>query len=242
MKALVKTIALAATMAMPLVANAQDKVETEIGADLVSNYIWRGQDLGGAAIQPSIGVSYKGLSLTAWGSYGLLDKDGTKEIDLTLAYTTGGLTVGLTDYYCMMGGVATCPGKYFHYDSHDTDHVFEVNLGYDFGCFSVNWFTNVAGLDAYDVDGKRVYTSYFELAAPFKLGGLDWEAQLGAIPYSAGTGYYDDVHAQDFAVTNITLKTSKEIDITPTFKLPLFGALTANPSTQSLYFTAGVTF
>lgn len=50
---------------------AQDKVEASVGADLVSGYIWRGQDLGGVSIQPSLGISYKGLSLGAWGSVGL---------------------------------------------------------------------------------------------------------------------------------------------------------------------------
>ena len=33
---------------------AQDKVEASVGADLVSGYIWRGQDLGGVSIQPSL--------------------------------------------------------------------------------------------------------------------------------------------------------------------------------------------
>ncbi len=241
MKRLMKVAALAAAVAMPLMANAQDKVEASIGADVVNSYIWRGQDLGGAAIQPTIGLEYKGLSLEAWGSYGIQDKDDTKEFDLTLSYTTGGLTVGLIDYFCV-GGLENCPAKYFLYDAHKTAHTFEANVGYDFGCLSVNWFTNIGGVDAYTEKGKRAYTSYIELAAPFKLGGLDWEAQLGAIPYSANTGYYEDVNATDFAVTNVTLKASKDIKITDSFSVPLFGAITANPSTQKLFFTAGITF
>lgn len=40
---------------------AQNKVEASVGADLVSGYIWRGQDLGGVSIQPSLGISYKGF-------------------------------------------------------------------------------------------------------------------------------------------------------------------------------------
>ena len=40
---------------------AQDEVETTISGDIVSSYIWRGQDLGSAAIQPTLGVGYKGL-------------------------------------------------------------------------------------------------------------------------------------------------------------------------------------
>ena len=44
---------------------------TTVAADVVSSYIWRGQDCGSAAIQPTLGIGYKGLSLTAWGSTGL---------------------------------------------------------------------------------------------------------------------------------------------------------------------------
>ncbi len=39
--------------------------EATIGADFVSRYIWRGQDLGSASVQPTLGIGYKGLSLTA---------------------------------------------------------------------------------------------------------------------------------------------------------------------------------
>ena len=41
------------SMAMPFTAKAQDKVEASVGVDLVSGYVWRGQDLGGVSLQPS---------------------------------------------------------------------------------------------------------------------------------------------------------------------------------------------
>lgn len=37
------------SMAVPATSIAQDKVEASVGADLVSGYIWRGQDLGGVS-------------------------------------------------------------------------------------------------------------------------------------------------------------------------------------------------
>lgn len=40
-------------------------IEATIGADLVSRYIWRGQDYGAVSLQPSLALSYKGLSLEA---------------------------------------------------------------------------------------------------------------------------------------------------------------------------------
>ena len=58
----------AAAVAFPVAAEGQDKVEASVGADLVSSYIWRGQELGDVSIQPSVSLSWKGLSLTAWGS------------------------------------------------------------------------------------------------------------------------------------------------------------------------------
>ena len=46
-------------------AHAEDGVETTIAADVVSQYIWRGQDLGNVSLQPTLGIEYKGLSLSA---------------------------------------------------------------------------------------------------------------------------------------------------------------------------------
>lgn len=227
-------IAVAAMFLAPASVSAQEKVETTLGADVVSSYIWRGQDLGSAAVQPSLGISYAGLSLSAWGSYGLASDTGTKELDFTVSYSVGGFTFGITDYYCVSGAVTT-PGRYFEYGAHSTSHVFEGNIGYDFDVLSINWFTNFAGADGMNSSAKRAYSSYVEVAAPFKLGSVDWTATLGFVPYS--TSFY--ASADGFAVTNIAVKATKELNITPSFKLPVFAGITANPSEEKLYFTAG---
>ncbi len=75
-----------------------------------------------------LGIGYKGLSLTAWGSVGLSQPEDTKEFDLTLAYETGGFHIGVTDYWFNSPNE-----KYFAYKAHETSHVFEANVGYDFG-------------------------------------------------------------------------------------------------------------
>ena len=41
-------------------ANAQEEVEVSVGADVVTNYLWRGQKLGEGSIQPTLGISYNG--------------------------------------------------------------------------------------------------------------------------------------------------------------------------------------
>ena len=43
------TVALLLSGLVPSTMMAQDKVEASVGADLVSGYIWRGQDLGGVS-------------------------------------------------------------------------------------------------------------------------------------------------------------------------------------------------
>lgn len=235
---MVKRAVLMTMVAIPLAASAQDKVEASLGADVVSGYVWRGQDLGNAAIQPSASVSYKGFSLGVWGSYGIVDSDDTKELDFTASWSSGGFTVSVTDYW--FSGIEGCD-RYFLYDAHRTAHVFEANVGYDFGKCSVNWYTNFAGSD-YRPDGKRAYSSYIEVAAPFKLGGLQWRAAVGAVPFKSSSTYCDAAGnpVDGFAVTNVTLGVNHDIKITEHFSLPVFASVTANPNSQKMYLTFGL--
>lgn len=209
---------------------AEDNFNAEIKADFVSQYIWRGQDMGDFSIQPTLGIAWKDLSLSAWGSVGISNPDDTKEFDLTLGYNIGGFNVGITDYWFNRPNP-----KYFAYAAHDTSHVFEANLGYDFGPVSVNWFTNFAGNDGVTKNGKRAYSSYFEVAAPFKFAKLSWCATLGACPYA--TSFYAD--ANGFAVVNASLSAAYDIKITDSFAIPIFAAINTNPSTQKAAFVFG---
>lgn len=210
------------------------EVETTVAADVVSQYIWRGQDLGNVSLQPTLGVEYKGLSLSAWGSVGLSQPADTKEFDLTFGYTTGGLTIGVTDYWFDAG--LDPEGRYFKYDAHGTNHVFEATVGYDFGVLSLQWYTNFAGNDGVNKEGKRAYSSYVEANVPFKLAAVDWTATAGVVP-SATTLY----GTTGFAVTNLALKATKEIKVTDSFSIPVFGQIAANPCSQKAYLVFGFT-
>ena len=221
-------------LAVSAAALAQEKVETTISGDVVSSYIWRGQDLGHVSLQPTLGIGYKGLSLSAWGSVGLSDPSDTKEFDLTLGYTIGRFNIGITDYWFNSG--LDPENRYFKYDAHGTNHVFEANVGYDFGPASLQWFTNFAGNDGMNNDGKRAYSSYVELSVPFKLATVDWTATAGAVPFS--TDFYG---TDGFAVTNLALKATKDIQVTETFSVPVFGQVVANPCSQRAYLVIGFT-
>lgn len=215
-------------------AEAQEEVETTIGTDVVSQYIWRGLDLGNVSLQPTLGIAWKGLSLTAWGAVGLTDSNDTKEFDLTASYTIGGFSIGITDYWFNDG--LDPEGRYFKYDAHSTNHLFEATIGYDFGVASLQWSTNFAGNDGVNKDGKRAYSSYLEANVPFRLGGADWTATAGAVPY-ATTSY----ETTGFAITNLALKATKDIKVTDTFSIPVFGQVVANPCSGHAYLVLGFT-
>ena len=201
-------------IALPVSSMAQDKVEFGVGADVVSKYIWRGTDLGGPSVQPSLSVAYKGLSLTAWGSIGF-DSEDDKEVDLTLAYETGNFSLSVTDYW---------------YPEYSGAHTFEAQIGYDFGLLAANWYTNFAGDD-------EEYASYISLIAPFSLIGLDWEAEIGATPW--GTDYYG---TDKFSVCDLSLGASKEFNIGKSFSTTLFAKATYNPTIEKFYATIGISF
>jgi hypothetical protein len=205
---------LMAAIALPVSSMAQDKVEFGVGADVVSKYIWRGTDLGGPSVQPSLSVAYKGLSLTAWGSIGF-DSEDDKEVDLTLAYETGNFSLSVTDYW---------------YPEYSGAHTFEAQIGYDFGLLAANWYTNFAGDD-------EEYASYISLIAPFSLIGLDWEAEVGATPW--GTDYYG---TDKFSVSDLSLGASKEFNIGKSFSTTLFAKATYNPTIEKFYATIGISF
>ena len=217
-----------------LTTTAQDKVELDVAADLVSHYIWRGQELGKVSVQPALDLSYKGFSFSAWSNIGLSRHEDTEEFDLTLAYSIAGFNVGLTDYWTSGGGDPR--DRYFMYESHRTNHVFELNLGYDFGFASLQAYTNLMGNDGVNKKGNRAYSTYVEATVPFRLASCDWEAAAGCVPMA--TDYYA---TSGFAVTNLSVKATKDIKITDSFSIPIYAQLVGNPCDQRAYFLVGFT-
>ena len=133
----------------------------------------------------------------------VLDMSGS--MDHLTSDTIGGFNVGICDYWFSAGQDPR--GRYFKYDAHGTNHIFEANVGYDFGPVAFQWYTNFTGND-YKLNGKRAYSSYFEFSAPFKLATCDWTATAGAVPFGAEAVY----GTEDFAVTNLSLRATKDIN------------------------------
>ena len=115
-----KLAILAAFIFCPFAIQAQ---EVFINADLVSSYIWRGMKNGNASVQPTLGVEWKGWTLSAWGSTEFRNENN--EIDLTLEYEYKNLQRCLNNYFYQSEDE---PFNYFHYTPRTTGHTFEAEL------------------------------------------------------------------------------------------------------------------
>lgn len=226
-----KILALFLLTLLPLSVCAQEKPEVTVNADFISHYVWRGKDLGHVSVQPALGVKWRGLSVLAGGNAGVTQAEDPQEIDVTASYTIGGLSFGVVDYW------SDAPdSRYFYYNSHGTSHTFEGFVAYDFGVLSASWQTAFAGIDGENNSGKRAYSSYVELQAPFNWASFQWTATLGIVPF-ATTSYETD----GFAVTHVRLKAAKSVEITDHFSLPVFGEFVANPCTGKAWLVFGLT-
>ncbi len=203
-------------------AQEEGGITFDAGADIVSNYIWRGSKFGtGPAVQPTVEMTAGNFALGAWGSYCFTTAEAA-ESDLYLSYGFDfGLSVGMTDYYY--------PGSdYFDYTDTTGSHGFEINLGYEIKGFSLsaNYMLNQAG-NAGTAGGDK----YFELGYSFS-----------SVSLFVGAG--DGWHTSDgsFAVCNVGVSTEKEIPVTESFSLPLSGSVILNPEKKQFYVVVGVSF
>lgn len=197
---------------------AQAQTEVSTGADLVSTYVWRGVAYSGPSIQPYVELGASGFAIGAWGSQGY---DGFQEMDLYAGYGFDfGLSVGITDYwYPITTGAYS--GPWLDGDS----HAFEANVGYEIDAFSIsaNYIFGGSGSVGDDL--------YFEAGYSF---------DVADVFIGAGDGWHST--DTEFALVNIGVSASKDIVITDTFTLPLFGSVILNPDSEQLYILAGVSF
>lgn len=205
----------------PLRAQEDEKVSNfKVGADVYSNYIWRGSKLGtGPSLQPSVKFTSGGFTLGVWGAFDAL---GYAEADPYVSYSFPfGLSLGLTDYYY--------PGLYvFETSEAEGSHALEINAGFATGglSLSANYILNEAGGAASAGEDK-----YFQAGYTFD-------------NFSLSIGAGDGWHTSDgkFNVCHIALGTSKEIVLTDKFSIPVSGQVILNPQREQLFLVVGFSF
>lgn len=225
--------------------SAQDKgISFSGGSDLVSSYIWRGVYEAGVSLQPTLTMSAGNFSATAWGSVDFASTS-YKEMDITLAYTLGPVTLSLADLY-WEGGAGNrdlISRNYFTFDS-NSPHRIEVGANWIISekiPFTLSWYTILFGAADVNSRGERAYGSYFEIAYPFQVKGIDMKAGVGMVPWNAYGTYGVD---RDFYVQNVFLNAGKTWNIgrNDDMNIGLFTNLIWNPALEDVNFVGGISF
>jgi len=215
--------------------NAQEKEKTSpfsLGGDVVSSYVWRGSKIGtGPNIQPFLKFSAKRLTIGSWGSYSFHESGDLAETDLFGSYTFDcGLSLGLTDYFYQGFPL-------FKISDRTSSHALEINLGYAISKLSIsaNYIVNDAsrGGPSNKPGGGDMY---FEVKYAFE----NLEVFAGA-----GNGWHtlDKKDSKDvFMLCCIGMLVRKELKISDTYTLPVFGTLSINPDKEELNLVVGLSF
>ncbi|WP_163322239.1 TorF family putative porin [Draconibacterium mangrovi] len=217
-----KTLLITASLLLLFVVSISNVKAQEVstGLDIYSSYLWRGAKFGtGAAFQPGVEFSAGGFAIGAWGSYSTGSEEAA-EADLYMGYgfdlgENASLSFTLTDYYF--------PGSDW---TEGESHYFEPMVSLGVGAFTFT-AAYMEGLG----DDEINTTSDLYLEAAVSAGPVD-------ITLGGGDGQYTD--DGDFNICNIMVGTSKEVQITESFTLPVSGAVMLNPSTGGFHIAVGI--
>jgi hypothetical protein len=221
------------------------KIKLNLGADIMSSYVWRGTDFGGSpCIQPTLSISAGNFEVGTWGS--IATNSFYKEVDLYAKYTIKGFSLIFTDYYVpsLDGTPASPDTRYFSYKNDETAHSFEGSLLYKGGEKLPLWLLGGVffygndkrwGYDAEkDSTNETYYSTYLEAGYTLKIKENSADIFLGFTPYAGAYG-------NTMGFVNLGVTGYRKIKITDSFELPVKGSLMFNPQTSDVFLTFGIT-
>ncbi len=220
----------AALFLQTLPLSAQKKsaspIAVEAGLDLVSRYIWRGQEYGQSpALQPSLSATWKDFTVGAWGSY-KTSGAGWQETDLFISKSFGPVTLEVWDYWTFSDTLKT---DFFDYKERSTSHLLEAQVLLSGGeTLPLNLLGSYL---FYGADPDR--SIYLELQYLCSTGDTDLQFFAG---YQPKGSYY----GTQGSFVNVGCSVIRNLKITPSWEVPLNISLIANPNKKSLYLTAGI--
>ena len=230
---LILALTLLGDSACPFLAYAEDReyeelgLTFEVGADWVSSYLWRGQNIGGMAIQPMVSLDWIGLYVSGWANIGADNwsfEDLSPELDITIGYDNFGLAVDLTHLYYFGGDPYFGKGG-FKAQEQTTSSTMEVHAGFHVGDLvekfplSLDWYTTIYGDDCYqDENGEwqRAWSTYIQVGYQFELPlGMTLDTRVGLTPWRGMYSFYEEVweDAKTVAINNINLRLQREFEL-----------------------------
>jgi len=216
MKRTAKLLSLAAILGLSF-SPAAHAEGFDIGADVVSRYVWRGTQFGdGIAAQPWLSYTFPGIGVEvgAWGSFEI-DNEESEEIDLYITLPAGNFSFTLTDYY--FPTLAEADTDFFNYDD-GSAHILELSAGYEYEKISLLAAVNITN----DDDNSK----YFEAGYNF----YDKDDYSASLFVGGGDGVYTT--DADFDITNVGVSVSKDI---------FTASYIVNPDQERSFFVVGVT-
>ena len=239
---------------------AQSESPVQLGADVMSRYIWRGVNLGGSSpsIQPWIKYttstkdSLHALSIGAWGAY-TFSQTSNQEVDLYLTYTFKNLvSLTVTDYFFPEYYSTKDRSNYFNYDKDSTCHIFEGTVSFN-GTENIP-FTILFGMNFYGNDARKInndgssgsifMTKYVELGYKKNIKGVDFNAFVGVAldkpnKNRGEMGFYGN---KTSGVINLGVKVAKSIQISDKYSLPVQASVITNPEAKNIFMVFGISF
>ena len=192
----------------------------DFGADLVSSYVWRGTQFGsGAHIQPYMSLGSGNLEAGVWGSFPTTANGGGNELDAYLSYDFGPFALTLTNYTFPGEGGTYGDGEYGFFKGDYTE---------------ISGSTSIMGVDLLAGYFTDVEALYIELG--FAAGPVDIAIGYGD---DQGDAWYAGGNA---GIVNMSFSGSKDIQISDSYSLPVFGSFILNPEAEAAFLVFGVSF
>ncbi len=240
-----------------------------VGADIMSRYVWRGLDYGSSpSIQPTLSFGIGNFEIGYWGAVAITGN--YVETDLYAKYSAKGFSVTLTDYYIPATASLVNDTRYTFSKNPDvidfdtatpaslnkfTCHSLEATLQYkgpEKFPFSVMVGTFFYGNDKSAEDTvftqsglvqsirfKNRFSTYLELGYSFAIKDFNFDVFAGATPFSSV--YSTPAYDGGFAVVNTGITGYKIVKITDKFSLPLKASVIFNPQASQFHFVFGLT-
>jgi len=208
--------------------NTEKELTFDVGADLVSSYIWRGKYVAGPSIQPTMSISAYGLTIGAWGSKDFITTE--KEIDFLFSYKFKGFSIGFADYWVVYEEDSFFKNK--------SSHLIEGSLGYTFPekfPLSLEINTFLSGDEDLRESGRKYYSTYISASFPFTVGEVDVEAGIGVSPWNG-------MYSKEFNVATVSTKVSKTLKLTGEYSMSVFTELIVAPVQNNIFLVFGITF
>ncbi|PKO99568.1 MAG: hypothetical protein CVU13_05700 [Bacteroidetes bacterium HGW-Bacteroidetes-8] len=223
---LLSIFSLLLSISLPAQEKRERELELNSGAEIVSSYIWRGQNYSHTpSLQPWAELSWRGFTFGTWGAFRITGQ-GDDEINFYISKETGPLTIAIWDYWSYS---KTNPSQYFNYEPATTSHMFEGQAMLSFG--EENRFNFLFSSIFYGSDpSKSIY------------GEAEYVKSFGRNQISLFTGYQfkGEYYASSAGFVNLGCSYLRHLPLNEKLASYISLSFIVNPSASSTYFIVAV--